>query len=112
MATRKKADVSKAAVKIEETAAEKIWEKIKNVPIDIFALPNQVVQMHATRIEKLEKAIPDAVHLVLKSAAVLTALEEALSKIPLGKDSSGKALIFDISKMDKYTVIKIVPRNS
>jgi hypothetical protein len=114
MATRKKTDTSKAveAVKetVKETAAEKIWEKIKNAPMDIFALPNQVVQMYVTRDARLEKAIPDAVHLRLKSAAVLPALEDSLGRIPLGKNAVGQQLVFDLSQMDVYTVVKIVPR--
>jgi hypothetical protein len=114
MATRKKADTSKAAETVEkvveETAAEKIWNKIKNAPMDIFALPNQTVQMYATRNAQIERAIPDAVHLKLKSAAVLPALEDALGRIPLGKNAVGQQLVFDLSQMDVYTVVKIVPR--
>ncbi len=119
MATRKKADTSKAASTdtskavektVEETAAEKIWNKIKNVPMDIFALPNQTVQMYVTREAKLEKAIPDAVHLKLKSAAVLPAMEDALGRVQLGKNAVGQQLVFDLSQMDVYTVVKIVPR--
>lgn len=122
MATRKKADTSKTAKAdtsktvetvekvIEETAAEKIWNKIKNAPMDIFALPNQTVQMYVTRNAQIEKAIPDAVHLKLKCAAVLPALQDSLGRIPLGKNAVGQQLVFDLSQMDVYTVVKIVPR--
>lgn len=112
---RKKTDASKTVESVEketvnETVAEKIWDKIKNVPIDIFALPNQVVQMHVIRDARLEKAIPDAVHLRLKSAAVLPALEESLGRLSLGKNAVGQSLVFELSQMDAYTVVKIVPR--
>ena len=107
MATRKKADTSKKA---EKTDAEKLWDKIKDVPIDLYALPDQVVSQHVTREAKLEKAVPDAVHLTLKSAAVLPALEEALGKVRWGSDDRGP-LTFELSKTARYTVVRIVPRD-
>lgn len=118
MATRKKAGTSaevvgKTAEKVvEKTAAEQIWDKIKDLPIDIFALPDQTVQMHVTRDARLEKAIPDAVHVKLKSAAVLPALEEALGKVRLPPSKVGLPQMFEFSSLDTYTVIKIVPRAS
>lgn len=95
---------------IEESESEKIWNKIKDMPIDIFALPNQTIKMHVIRESKLEKAFPDSVYIKIKSAAVLPALEETLGKISLGKNKAGQQLIFNISQMDTYTVIKIIPR--
>lgn len=122
MTTRKKAGstsevVSKTAEKAEKavaemTVAEQIWETIKNLPVDIFALPNQTVQMHVTRDARLEKAMPDAVHVLLKSAAVLPALEEALGKVRLPPAKTGLPQIFEFSSLDRYTVIKIVPKVS
>lgn len=117
MATRKKAGaskevVNKSAEKVEEkTVAEQIWDKIKDLNIDIFALPNQTVQMHVTRDERLERAIPDAVHVRLKSAAVLPALEEALGKVRLPPTKFGQPQVFEFSSLDAYTVIKIVPKS-
>ena len=96
--------VNKDNEKKEEIVSEKIWNKIKDVLIDIFALPNQTISMHTVREKSLDDAMQDAVHLKLKSLAVLPALEEALGKISLGKNEKGQNLIFEISQMDKYTV--------
>ena len=104
MATRKNESVA------EETFAEKTWNKIKDVPLEIYALPDQTVANHVTREKKLEKAVPDALHLILKSAAVLPALDEALRKVRWGSDERG-VLTFDLSQSGKYTVLKIVPRD-
>ncbi len=112
-AAPKKAAAKTVAPKVEEkTAAEKIWEQIKDIPIDIFALPNQTVEMHVKRDARLEKAMPDAVHVKLKSAAVLPALEEALGKVRLPASKVGLPQMFEFSSLDAYTVIKIVPRIS
>jgi hypothetical protein len=108
MATRKKADTSKDAG--QTTVAQQLWDKIKDIPIDLYALPNQTVKQHVVREEKLEKAVPDALHLILKSAAVLPALEESLYKVPWGEDERGP-LTFDLSQTHKYTVLKIVPKD-
>lgn len=105
MTTRKKAE-SKA----EPTEAQKIWDKICNLPIELYALPNQVVSQHVAREEKLERAVPDALHLILKSAAVLPALEESLGRVQWGSDERGP-LTFELSQTHKYTVVKIVPKD-
>lgn len=109
MVGRKSADVDKAAEQtkaVESTKAAKIWDKIRNAPIEIYALPNQVVADHVKREQKLEAAVPDSLHLTLKSAAVLPALEESLHRVRLG---SGEK--FDISQQSVYTVVKIVPKD-
>lgn len=102
MVARKSADTNKAA----DTEAAKIWEAIKNAPIDIYALPNQVVENHVKREQKLEVATPDQVYLTLKSAAVLPALEDTLNKVRLDPNKR-----FDISQQSRYTVVKIVPKD-
>lgn len=102
MVAKKSADSNKAAV----TEATTIWETIKNAPIDIYALPNQVVGNHVKREQKLEAAVPDSVYLILKSAAVLPALEDSLNKVRLDSDKR-----FEISQQSKYTVVKIVPKD-
>jgi hypothetical protein len=111
MATRKKVEASTPAEQ-ETTAAQKIWNKIKDLSIDIFALPNQSVQDHVKREVGLERAIPDAVHLILKSAAVRPALEETLGRVRLGQNNLGQPLVFELTTSGKYTVVKIVPRDS
>lgn len=126
MASKKKKDVqdtltdgTKEEVKVEKkefsvplTEAEKIWKKIKDLPIDIFALPDQTVERHVRREAAIEKADPSAVHLILKSPAVLPALEDALKQVRLGKNKLGQPLVFSITPISKYTVVKIVPRDA
>lgn len=58
------------------TEADRIWEEIKNLPINLFSLPNQTIQMHVIRF----KIIPDTVYLRInsKSTAILPMLEQAL----------------------------------
>ena len=87
------------------TGADKIWNKIKDFPIDIYALPNQVVSQHVKREEKMEKVLPDALHVIFKSAAVLPALEDVLQRVRLGPNE-----MFELTQSARYTVIKIVPR--
>lgn len=57
--------------------SDKIWEEIKNLPIEMFSLANQYVKNHAQRI----KVSPNEVHLKLKSGAVVASLEQALARV-------------------------------
>lgn len=58
------------------TTSDKIWGEIKDLSLDLFALPNQKVSMHTKRVE----ISPEMVHLTLSSQAVLASLETALGK--------------------------------
>lgn len=113
MATRKKieTDTKKTETVKTETGADKIWNKIADLSIDIFALPNQVVQQYAKREVKMEKVDPNAVHLILRSAAVRPALEETLGKVRLGQNEFGQPLAFEVTNSHVYTIVKIVPRD-
>lgn len=109
MATqRKKVETSTTT---EPTAAQKIWDKINDLSIDIYALPNQSVKDHVKREAGLERAKPNELHLILRSAAVKPALEETLGKVRLGQNELGQPLVFELSESGKYTVVKIVPRD-
>jgi len=57
-----------------KTTADKIWSEIQELSLDLFALPNQKVSMHAKRVPIHD----EMVHLKLSSQAVLAALEAAL----------------------------------
>ncbi|HVI40815.1 MAG TPA: hypothetical protein VM577_09155 [Anaerovoracaceae bacterium] len=59
------------------TESDKIWEEIKNLPIEMFALTNQYVKHHAQRL----KVSPNEVYLRLKSGAVVASLEAALARV-------------------------------
>jgi hypothetical protein len=92
---------------IEETSkvteAEKIWNRIKDLPFEIFALPNQTISNYAERVQKMEKVSPDTLHLLLRSSAVRPLLEEFLTKIRLPKTQK-----FVVGDVHKYTTITIV----
>lgn len=100
MAIRKKSDAE--GVSDVSNVAEDIWEKVKGLKLDLFALPNQTLEKHAVRNEQLEIAIPDTLHLTLKSSAVLPAIEEGLKNI-----SPGEGKVFVVSKSGSYVTIKI-----
>lgn len=89
----------------EVTKASKLWDKIKDIPLEIFALPNQTVKDHIKREEAMEAIFPNDVYVTLRSQAVLPALENALCNVKLGKNEK-----IDISQSNRYTVIKIVPK--
>lgn len=56
--------------------AEKIWEEIQFLPMEMFALPNQTVSQHC---EPLPFAIdPNRLYLSIRSSATLPALEASL----------------------------------
>jgi hypothetical protein len=57
----------------QPTEAEKIWSEIRNRPIDMFGLPNQTVEQHATP----QYIDPNKLFLVTRSSAVLPSLEIA-----------------------------------
>ena len=87
--------------KVEKTAtvSDGIWNKIKNLQLDLFGLPDQIVSDNVSRHEILE----DKVHLTLKAPAVLISLEDALQKVKLPANQS-----FEIVQVKNYTVISIV----
>jgi hypothetical protein len=87
-----------------ETGASKIWNRIKDLPLEIYALPNQSVSDHVTRVPEMDKAFPDDLYVTIKSAAVYPALEETLGRVRLRKE------YFDLSQSSKYIVIKIIPK--
>lgn len=86
---------------VKENMADKIWGMISNIPLEIFALPNQTLQMHCNVIP----VTPDALYITLKSTAALPALEEAVLKVKLPSNQQ-----WDVSQAGAYTVIKIVPK--
>jgi hypothetical protein len=73
------------------TVADKIWEDIKDVKLEMFALPNQFVNSYCEQI-KIE---PSKLYLTSKVSAVLPILEEALR---------GR---YNVEKINKYIVVSI-----
>jgi len=69
--------------------ADVMWDQIKDLPIEMFALPNQVVAMHCTPVP----VDPTKLYLVLRSSAVLPSLEESLKRN------------FTVEMVDKWAVV-------
>lgn len=61
---------------MQNTTAGEIWSEIKDLNIEMFALPNQVVQMHCHPVP-IE---PSKLYLISNSSAVLPSLEVAVGK--------------------------------
>jgi hypothetical protein len=57
-----------------KTEAQKIWDEIKDRPIEMFGLPGQVVAMHAVPVT----VEPTKLYLVTRSTATLPSLEAAI----------------------------------
>jgi len=81
------------------TRSDELWDLIRALPVELYALPNQVVEQHVERL----KITDDAVHLRLKSPAVLPALEEVLKRV---KPPKGQK--FDIVQTKEFIVFNVV----
>jgi len=84
---------AKVASELAGTIAGQLWEEIKEKSIEIFALPDQQVQMHCHPVN-IE---PNKLYLVTKSLAVLPSLEVAL----------GKNYVVEL--LDKYITVSRTP---
>jgi hypothetical protein len=94
---------------VEQTVSSKLWDKIKDLPIDIFALPNQTIKDHIKREEGMEAVFPNDVYVTLRSAAAYPALEEALGTAQARNQVRlAKGERFELSQSARYTVIKVV----
>jgi hypothetical protein len=59
----------------DKMVSDKIWDNIKNLAIEMFAIPGQKVHMH---FKKLNGGSPSDLYLKAKSSAALPSLEAAL----------------------------------
>jgi len=59
-----------------KTEADKMWDEIKDLPIEMFALPNQTVAQHCSPVP----VDPAKLYLVMRSTAVLPSLEVSIQK--------------------------------
>lgn len=57
--------------------SEKIWDEIRDLPIEMFALPRQFVFQYCDHLPFIVD--PNKLYLVIKSSAVLPALETCLN---------------------------------
>jgi hypothetical protein len=77
-----------------KTEAEKIWDEIKNRPIQMFGLPEQVVFQHCTFV----KVEPSSLYVVVRSTATLPSLEAAI----------GPNYVVELA--DKFVIVKRAPK--
>jgi hypothetical protein len=84
-----KSEVKPVATGKVQTEAEKMWDQIKELPIDMFSLPNQKVWQHCTPVS-IE---PSKLYLITKASATLPALESSLNKK------------FMVEQVDRFVVV-------
>ena len=87
------------------TESDKIWEEIKDLPIAMFALPNQFVQQHVVRVE----VEPSSLYLKGKSPAVIAGLDEALNTSFDRAGNITKTNMFNVEQAENGFII--VKRN-
>jgi hypothetical protein len=96
-----------------KTDAEKIWEEIQHLPIEMFALPNQVVAQHC---EPLPFAIdPSRLFLITRSTATLPSLEFSLQSFTKNSKTRAEELAkkghvvevkeYTVELADKYVIV-------
>ena len=91
----------KLASTLEGSEAGAIWLEIKDMGIEMFALPGQTVAMHCNPVP----ADPSRLFLVTASTAALPSLEVAINK-----NAKGEYLHrFDVELADRFVIVSRVP---
>lgn len=72
-----------------KTESEKIWDEIKNLPIQMFGLPSQTVAQYCTPVA----VDPNRLFLTIRSSATLPSLEISVA---------GK---FNVELADKFVIV-------
>ena len=93
---------------------EVLWNEIRGLPIDMFALPNQCVEDHLIRVAGAGVGVGDALYLRTKSPAALPALEAVLKgQVQFRKEpgASGDPVNvsypkYTLEEADDYLIIK------
>jgi len=75
--------------KVELTEAQKIWNEVKGLEIEMFALPNQKVHQYVKQVS----IDPSRLFLIANATSVLPALELVVDKK------------FTIEKIDRFLVL-------
>lgn len=77
--------------------SELIWEEIKDLPIAMFALPNQTIKQHVSKLN-----VPgNKLLLKLVSTAALPALEDALNNA-----AAVHSKRYEVELAEGYTVVR------
>ena len=82
---------------VEKSESEQIWEEIKGLPINMFALSNQKVEQHVVRVPMPGRDLL----LKLVSTAALPALEETLANNFLTKGRK-----YEVEVAEGYTIVR------
>lgn len=85
-----KEEVKETVKEQKKTESEKMWTSIKDVKIDVFSLPNQVVSNHC---EPITFSPPGELWLKAKSQAVIRSLEAAIPQLDFDMSLDGKYII-------------------
>ncbi|HEY5267967.1 MAG TPA: hypothetical protein VII94_02440 [Candidatus Saccharimonadales bacterium] len=72
------------------TIAEQMWSEIRNLPIQMFGLPNQTVEQHCS----FYAVDPNQLFLTIRSSATLPSLESAITPR------------FVVELVDRFIVVK------
>ncbi len=90
-----------ATVKDIRPLSQQIWERIKDIDLELFALAGQTVEKNSDPVIDMS---PIDLHLILKAQAALPQLEDKLRGF---KWSAGFTLAVEVKP--KFTVVKVVP---
>lgn len=104
--TKKEISKKKRVVKKEKpqsTESDFMWEELRYLPIEMFALPNQVVENHIERVG----GVPDALYLRPKSPAALPAFVDLVSRLVAGKLPK-----YQVEETDLYIIVKRFTQNT
>ena len=85
---------TKEIVVPEVNESDKIWSEIKDLPIEMFSLPDQMVKQHVQRM----RVSTNEVYLKLKSTAVIASLENSLAMV------RGRKYVVEVS--EGYVLVK------
>jgi hypothetical protein len=69
-------ETKKTENKVVKTAAEKIWDEIKDKKIEMFSLPSQTVSSHCNPVT----VEPTKLYLQYKASSLIASLESSLGE--------------------------------
>ncbi len=90
-----------------KTEAEGIWDEIRYLTIQMFGLPNQIVELHCTPLP----VEPSHLYLTIRSSAALPSLEAALAEytdkmeLVAKKTNTVNKSKFTVELADRFVVI-------
>lgn len=111
--------ITEIAVSAVKTEAEKIWDEIKDLKIEMFALPNQFVWQYCTALPF--NVDPNRLFLTTRSTATLPSLEASLDSFTKDTKQAAAELAkrghvvevkeYKVELADKYVIVsRAVPQ--